>query len=70
MQAGDIVSVKGSRSGNHYEIYEIRSWYAILRPVGSDKQGGFGTALEELNIIKAVKHGNRRAKKSKTTHGL
>jgi len=52
VKPGDEVRIKGSKSGRDFEVFRLAGTTAQLRPVGSDKLGGFEEPLENLILMR------------------
>jgi len=52
VKPGDEVRIKGSKSGRDFEVLRTAGNTALLRPVGSDKQGGFEDSMDNLILMR------------------
>jgi hypothetical protein len=52
VKPGDEVRIKGSKSGRDFEVLRTAGNTALLRPVGSDKQGGFEDSMDNLIMMR------------------
>ena len=52
MKIGDLVKIKGSKTGRIYEIYALNDVDALIRPEGSKDKGGWWEPVENLKKVK------------------